>query len=820
MRLIADIRYASRTLRKSPGFAAVAILSIALGVGLNTAMFSYVDAILLRPLPVPNASRVVQVDSTAPGTRIGNMSYPDYTDLRDRTQTLSTLTCYQMVAMGISANREGAAHMTLGVLASANFFTGLGIEIPLGRGFRPEEDVTPGKDLVAVITHALWQSDFNSDPNIIGRKMRLNGTDFTIIGVAPAGFTGPEAFVLPEVYVPIHAYPQAVPESTSAFLTARGKRTLTLFGRLKPGVSIPQAHAELSTIARNLMAQYPETNRDRAVVVLSYLQARFENDPADAAFGITLLGISGMVLLIACANVANLVLARGTARAKEIAIRMAIGGSRWQLIRQFLTESFLLALLGGAAGLAVAFAGVQFLSSIHFPSDFPISFGVRMDTRLLIFSFAAAIATGLVFGLLPALRSTRTDLSSTIKASDQGPAKTWRAKFSGRNVLVTAQLTLSVVLLILSAFFVRGFDSARHLDSGFRLDHTLFFTVDPNMVRYNEAKARDFYHKLRDRLRDRAGVRDVALASSVPYNAGGQNQRPVIVDGYQTRPGEDAPSAWSYVVDEHYFPLMETRIVRGRAFTDHDTATTPHVAIINETLAARAWPNRDPIGQRIRLDGPKGPIVEVAGVAKDGKYLYWAEPAQAALWTPFSQEFSSQMKVIVRTQGDPAAMTAGVRADVRALDPDIPMANLTTMTRFIDERAMLGPRLIAQIVTAIGLVGLLLAVIGLYGVVAYAVSRRTREIGIRMAIGARPLDVLRMVLRQGLTFTAIGVVIGTGIALAASGFVRNFVIGVSPHDPLILIGVPAILIAVMLAACWLPARRASRIDPIHALRQD
>ena len=328
-----------------------------------------------------------------------------------------------------------------------------------------------------------------------------------------------------------------------------------------------------------------------------------------------------------------------------------------------------------------------------------------------------------------------------------------------------------------------------------------------------------FFRQVEDRLRGRTGIRDVALSSTIPYMPS-QNMRRVMVDGYQARPGEDSPSAWSYIVDDHYFAVMETRMLRGRAFTDRDTASSPRVAIVNETLAARAWPNRDPIGQRMRLDGPSGPLVEVTGVAKVGKYLYWAEPAQGVVWTPFSQEYSSQMKVMVRTEGDPAAMAGAARAEVRAIDPDIPVVNLNTMAGFYEDRAMLGPRLIAQTVTAIGLVGVLLAIIGLYGVVAYAVSRRTREIGIRMAIGARPMDVLRMVLAQGLAFTAIGVAAGIVITLAAVRFVQNLAVGVSPRDPAVLIGVPVIVGLVMLAACWLPARRASRIDPIRALRQD
>jgi putative ABC transport system permease protein len=312
----------------------------------------------------------------------------------------------------------------------------------------------------------------------------------------------------------------------------------------------------------------------------------------------------------------------------------------------------------------------------------------------------------------------------------------------------------------------------------------------------------------------------VALSSSIPFNPGGEAIRKVIVDGYQSRPGEDAPSAWGYVVDEHYFPLMEARIARGRGIDERDTASSPRVVIVNETLAARAWPNRDPIGQRLRLDGPTRPMVEVVGVARDSKYIYWAEPPQLAVWTPLSQEYKSQMKIIARTAGDPAAMAAPARQNVRALDADMPIINLNTMAGHFDQRAMLGPRLIAQIVTTIGMVGLVLAVIGLYGVVAYAVGRRTREIGIRMAIGARPSDVLRMVLGQGLTFTVIGIGLGLAIVPAVSRVLKTFVVGVSPHDPWIFIGVPLLLTVVMLAACWVPARRASRVDPTLTLRQD
>ena len=554
---------------------------------------------------------------------------------------------------------------------------------------------------------------------------------------------------------------------------------------------------------------------------MNYQQERFENDAVDGILALTLMGITSLVLLIACANVANLMLARGSARVKEIAIRMAVGAGRGRLVRQLLTESLVLALLGGMAGLAVGYGGEQFLASIRVPSDFPIDLGVRMDARLLVFSFALSLVTGIVFGLIPAFRSTGGDLASTIKASDQGPSRVsfWRGRMSARNLLVIVQLMLSVMLLIAAGFFVRGFAAAEKTDPGFRLDHTLTVGLDPTLVRYNQEQTRLFYRKLVDRVRDLGGVTDVALGRTVPYSTDGDFRR-VLVEGYQTRSGENSPTAWMNVVDERYFALMETPIVSGRAFDTRDTAGSPRVAIVNQTMAKRFWPNRDAIGARFRLDGPDSPMVEVIGIAKDGKYMYWAEPPQSSVWVPFAQDFRGFMTLHVRTVGDPAALTAAVRDQIRAIDTDMPTFTVRSMATFYHERAMLGPRVIAQVVTAIGLTGLLLAVIGLYGVVAYGVSRRTREFGIRMAIGARPGDVLRMVLGQGLVFTAIGLALGLAAAIFLHRFLANFLIGVNRYDPAIFLAVPLILAAAMMAACWLPARRAQQVDPVLALRQE
>ena len=820
--MLANLRIALRTMAKSPGFALIAVLSLALGIGANTAMFSFVDAILLRPLPVPDSSRVVEIDSTVPDRRLGPTSYADYLDLRDRAKTFESLAAYQIFFAGIAARPNQVPAFTPNVLASGNFFSGLRIQPILGRAFRPDEDTVPGRDPVAVISYHLWDRQFARDRSVLGRQVRVNGAPFTIIGVAPESFTGPQAYLNPDVYLPLHAYPQAVPGPAADYFTSRKHRDLILLGRIRPGVSQAAAQAELRIIAGGLATAFPDSNRDRTITVLSYVTARYENSPTDAIFALTLLGITGLVLLIACANVANLLLARGTARAKEIAIRMAIGASRAALVRQLLTESLLLAALGGLAGIGAGYLGMLFWRAIPLPSDFPLDLGMRMDTRLLAFNLIVAAVTGIAFGLFPALRATRTDLAATIKAGDTGPARIslLRGLVSGRHVLVTAQLALSVVLLGISADCIRGFQAAWRLDPGFRIDHTLFFSLDTNLQRYDEARTRDFYRNLTDRLRDSAGVRAVSMSSSIPFSTS-QSLRKYLAEGQQMPKNGEAPNAFSYRVDEHFFPLMQTRILRGRAIDSRDTAKSPRVAVINEVLATKLFGKADPIGRRFRLDSPEAPEIQVVGVAKQGLYTYWAESPTEAVWTPFTQDYNSQMYIELRTTADPATSAGLVRDQVRALDPDMPIFRISTMTAFFHDRAMLGPRLIAQIVTATGAMGLMMALIGLYGVIAYAVSRRTREIGIRLAVGATPARVMRMVLRQGVVFTALGLAIGLVLMIPlARNILPGMVIGADPLSAMVLFGVPAILGAATMAACWLPARRAAKVDPTRALRQE
>ena len=822
-----DLKFALRTLRKNPGFTLIAVLSLALGIGANAAMFSYVDAVLLRPLPVLEPSRIVEVGSQALGNpsplpfAADQMSYPDYTDLRGQTRTLVALVCYNLTSMAVSVSPDAATHMTLGAMVSGNFFSGLGLEMTLGRGFRSDEDQASGRDLVAVISYALWERQLGSDPSAIGRALRINGSRFTIVGVAPRYLRGPETFVPSDVYVPIHSLPQASPSAPRDLLTGRETRFLYVLGRLRPESSLAASRAELAAAGARLAAQYPEADRNHTITVISHLRARFVHNPTDAVMALTLLAISGVVLLISCANVANLLLARASGRARELAIRVAIGAGRARLARQMLTESLLIAVLGGAAGLLVGDECIRFLDAIQLPSDIIQLPGLRIDMRLVAFSTALTLVTAAVFGLVPALRSSSVDPAAAMKSGDQGPARfsIWHNRFSGRNLLVTAQITLAVLLLTAAGLFTRSFLAIQHRNPGFRSDHRLVASFDPNLIGYNEETTRTFYRTLLDRAARLGGVTHVALGRSYPFGRGNFNPRPFLVDGHLLRPGEETPLVWANTVDENYLPLLETHLLRGRNFSSGDTAGSPRVAIINQTTARQFWPDRDALGQYFHLGASDAPVVEVIGIAEDGKYMSYLEPQLAALWTPFAQDFSSQMTLLLRTSGDPGALASALRAEVRALDPAMPIYDVRTLQSYYDFGAITVPRVIAQIVAAIGLVGLLLAVIGLYGVVAYSVNRRTREIGIRMAIGARPADVIRMVLRQGLVFTAAGLLVGIGFAFLLTRYLALFLV-VSPHDPAIFTSAPAVLAAAVLFACWIPARRAAAVAPTDALRQE
>ena len=596
--------------------------------------------------------------------------------------------------------------------------------------------------------------------------------------------------------------------------TASGS-TLSAYGRLQPGRTASEAQAELETIARNLERAYPDTNRGRGALAMPELQARMRVDPDDAIQTAIFLAIAGLVLLIACANVASLLLSRARARSREIAIRLAIGASRARLLRQLLTESLLLALAGGAAGLGLALLGIQFFSTIRLPTALPLWLVAHLDLRVLAFCAGASVLSGVVFGIAPALHTLRTDLSGTLKAGDAALSGK-RRRFQMRNILVVGQVAVSMLLLLIAGLLVKDFANATGFRAGFRTDHVLLLTLDPSLVGYQESQGRAFYRQLEERVSALPGVRSVALGEHIPLGVT-SSSKDVMVEGFEMPRGQQSLSILTNPVDEHYFSVMQIPVVAGRNFDRSDTQMSVPVAIVNEAMAQTYWPKRSPIGGRIQMGTQ---TLQVVGIAKNIRYRDLSEHPLPFLYLPFSQQYEALMTLHVETAVDPATLAGPVLAEIRKLDAATPVQDVQTMQHFFREGALFGNRLITQVVTAVGLFGLLLAITGLYGVIAYSVSRRTREIGIRMAIGADPGSVARLVLRQGMKLTGIGAAIGLVLSLLASQLLASLLVGVSARDPEVYVAVPLLLAAISLLACYVPARRAARIDPLLALRQD
>ena len=702
-----DIRYGLRMMAANPGFTAVAILSLAIGIGANTSMFSLVDAMLLRPLEVGRPAEVVRVVSTSKSVRFGGISHPDYRDFRGQTKTLRGLVACQQTEVGFNSDRWSPAQLRLGMAVSTDFFDVLSVKPSLGRSFRADED----RAAVVVLSDSFWQSQFARDPGVIGRVVSLSKVAFTIIGVAPASFQGTQRFVHESIYVPLGMLPQVSPAEKSP-LNQRRQLPLELFGRLAPGRTVAQVQAELQAIAGNLERSYPDTNRGRSVLVMPELAARLAMDPEDGIQEAVLLSIAGCVLLIACANVANLLLARARARAREIAIRLAIGASRRRLLQQLLTESLLLALAGGAAGLLLALFGINFLASVRLPTSLPIWLVARLDTRVLVFAVAASVLSGVIFGVAPALHSLRTDLTGTLKAGES--SMPGRPRLLSRNGLAVTQIGLSMMLLIAAGLLAKDFTNLARVRAGFRIDHVLVLGLDPAVVRYKEPETRAFYGQLVEQVLSLPSVRSVSLGEHVPLGVSGSVED-VLVEGFEMAPGQSSVSIQSNVVDEQYFALMQIPLLSGRAFQTSDTANSLPVAIINQAAADRYWPKRNPVGGRVRLDGK---AVEVVGIAKTIKYRDVSESPEPFLYLPFAQHYSHFMTLHVESAGDPAALAAPVLAEIRRLDSGMPVIDPQTLEHLFFGAGLFFTRLAAQIVAVIGLFGLLLAVMGLYGVIA------------------------------------------------------------------------------------------------------
>jgi len=800
-----DLRYGIRMLSKSPGFTAVAVLSLALGIGASASIFSFVDALLLRPLPVKEPGQLVSIFTKSKQYTRDRSSYPDYVDYRAQNHVFAGLAVYRLFPFSMSA--DGRPEVVWGNIVSGNYFSTLGVGTTVGRTFLPEEDDAPGVHKVAMLGHGLWQRRFGSDPGVIGKRVRLNGEDFTVVGVAARHFRGTERFMSCDLWVPAAAFlPRA-----GAELRERGVGSFSMIGRLKPGVSEKQAQAELDSLSRQLAQAYPKTNEGRSAVVLSESRA---SSAGAASFSVLLLAMVGLILLIPCANLANLLLARAQTRRREIALRQALGAGRLRLFRQLLTESLLLALLGGAAGLMVAYWAVGSLPALLPVTQWPIGFDFRMDTRVFLFTSALTVLSALLFGLAPALRTSRPDLIPALK-SDTGAVGRSR-RFSVRNVLVVGQVAVSLIVLSGAGLMVRTFWKFQAMDPGFQVKDMLLVSLIPALNRYEPVKSRALFEQLQKRVQALPGVTGVTLARLMPLGLDGSAIE-VEIEGAPPSPGK-SPQIGFNTVALDYFRMMGTPILRGRDFNSRDNFSGPRVALVNETLARR-FPGGDPLGRRLRLVGPRGVDLEVVGVVRDGKYRKLTEEPRPFLYLAWGQRHEEQMTFLIQTAGNPRALAGPVRRELQALDKDLPVYDLMTMQEHM-RIPLLEPRLTSGLVGGLGLLGLLLAMIGLYGVVSYFVNRRSREFGIRMALGAGRGDVFRLVLRQGLSLVLVGTGIGLAAAFPLARLIASELYGVGPSDPVTFTAVPLLLAAVGALACYLPARRATRVDPITALRYE
>ncbi len=816
-----DIQYAFRTLTKNPGFAFIGIVTLALGMAVNTTLFSVVNGFLLRPLPVPHPEQITVLalqQASLPGNR--HFSYPDFEDLRDHADSFSDILAFR-VSLAELAVDQRADHCVMSRVSS-NYFSSLGVKPAYGRFILPTEGRTPGADPVMVLGYSYWRRRFAADPNVVGKKVEINQHPFTIIGVAPSDFKGTYTALDMDAFVPFSAEMAEDPDNpVEKTWTSRVSRSLTLMGRLKPGVTIKQAQASLNVLAQRISEQHPDTEKGITVQLFPEKLARPEPDPQNPipAAAIAFMALAGLVMLVACFNIANVLLVRATVRQREMAIRAALGAGHGRLVRQYLTESLLLSLLGGGAGLLLGSWAAGILGSLRLGSELPITFDFHPDATVYLFALAAVLLTGLIVGILPALRAARTNVITVLHEGGRGSSSGPRRQLA-RNALVVAQVAGSLVLLIVSGLFIRSLDKAQKINLGFNPDHVLNLSVDVAQIGYKEPRGRVVYRDIENRIRALPGVESVAQGFTTPMSLISTGDR-LTIENHPLEPGQQPPDVSYNMVTVGYFDTLQISLLRGRKFTDSDREKAPLVAIVNQTMAKKFWPNEDALGRRFSLKGAKGPFIEVVGIVQDGKYQDVTEDPQPYFYVPFEQSYMSIRTIHVRTSVPPETLALQIESQIHELAPDVPVTQVQTMTQSLQgANGFFFFRFGAQITAVMGLLGLILAVVGIYSVVSYAAAQRTQEIGIRVAMGATTRDILRMVLRQGLGVVGIGLALGVVIALAGTQLMGSLIVGIKASDPLTFTVVVLSLTAVALFACWIPARRATRIDPLVALRHE
>lgn len=822
-----DLRYAARTLSNAPFFTLTAIVTLALGMAVNTATFSVVNGLLLRPMPVAQPDQIVVFGLRQAGVQQSgdnsvqtNFSFPDYQDIRSQASAFSDVLAYRVSLVGLSADGKGDHCIVSRV--TGNYFSMLGLKPALGRLILPSEGQAPGADAVLVLGYNYWQRRFGGDKNVVGKQVEANGKPLTIVGVAPNGFRGTYAFLNMDGYVPLSATTGLSGEESSQELwTHREERSLNLVGRLKPGVAMKQAQADVNVVAQRIAEQHADVDKGLQLSLYPEMLARPEPDPDNTipkisgAFAV----LAALVLFVACFNIANVLLVRATVRQREMAIRAAIGAGRARLMRQHLTESLLLAALGGGAGLMLGSWAASLLSHIPLGTDLPITFDFEPDARVYFFTCIAVVLTSVIVGIVPALRVARTDVITMLREGGRG-ASDGRRRHIARNSLVVAQLSGSLLLLIVAGLFIRSLGKAEKMYLGFNPDHVLDVSMDVGEIGYKDAQAKEFYRGVEERLKALPGVTEVTQAFTVPLGLV-SSANYVIPTDHPLESGIAPPQVMENMVEPNYFETLQIPLKRGRTFTAADNENAPHVVIINETMAKKFWPREDALGKHFRGKAEnQWKEYEVVGIVQDGKYKGVVEDPMPFMYEPLAQSFAPLRTIHVRTSMAAESLEPQIAAVIRQMAPGLPITVKTMVQELQGINGYLFFHIGAQLSGIMGLLGLILAIVGVYSVVSYAAAQRTHEIGIRMALGAEQQDILRMVLRQNIWIVAVGIALGLGLAFAGTRALATFLVGVSPSDPLTFGVVAALLSGVALLACWVPARRATRVSPLVALRYE
>ncbi len=813
--LTCDLRFAARMLKRSPGATLTAVAVMALGIGANTAIFSLVNALLLQPLNVTRPERLVSVYTSQIGGQLhGNTSYPDYLDYKERNEVFSVLAAQTYAPMALKGTEQ--PQIVAGQLVSWDYFAALGVEPALGRTFLPEEDEAFGARPVAILSHGAWERQFGSDPGIVGTTIRINDYPFTVIGVAPRGFKGLVTAVEPALWAPLAMAEQALPYTPN--IESRVDPWLQLVGRLRPGIAASDAQVALDILAANLALEYPNLNRGKGIVLAALDSSRLATPEAtDGATSIMtiLMAVVGFVLLVACFNVAAVQLARATGRRREIALRHALGASRWRIVRQLLVESVVLALVAGVLGLWVGALAIDALQALQPRTEFPLQISLQLDSRVLAFNFLLAFSAGVLAGLAPALQALRPSQSHALKEQGYSISQA-RSSAHWQNALVVAQIALSLALLSGAGLLVRSLQNALAIDPGFELRSGVVLPLNLGFGQYDAAEGKALREELLDRAAALPGVESAALSAFIPLGAI-HGHHDVRVEGYEPAPDERMLVKRN-MVSAGYFETMGIPVLSGRAIDQRDTEDATPVAMVNETMARRFWPDRDPIGRTVQAD--LGTTYTVIGVIEDGKYSSLRGPSEPYLVLPLTQgEYVERVNLVVRTRGDPRQIIEPLRSAAQRVAPGLPISTILTMPQYLQYSVgeVKGP---AILVSVFGLLALLLASVGLYGVMCRSVTQRTREFGVRLALGASEYSVVKMVLRQGLRTTLIGVGVGLLLALALTRALAGLLVGVRALDPLVFALVAAMLLAIGQLASYLPARFASRADPVATLRAE